>query len=266
MENETQKSSLDVFCIIGIILGSISCIGLVSTISRIMYNKNYYSGHLFSILVMLLISDLFSNFSFMSYFIFNQKYCEVQTIFMVFSDTSMLLWNLILVLKTFQFFSFRENMKKRGWFICILVGYFFPAFIALSGSLFEIYGSSSKWCYIIDPVIGFLFSIIQLLIYGFNIFITIFAKRFYYENIHENEDVSRYSKYYSILRFSYVHIFAFIFGVINRFIILLGSFSAILDIIVIIIYNSIGILNFLVFHCSFKEIDEEEPSLFETLN
>jgi len=158
-------------------------------------------------------------------------------------------------------------MKRSDWFLCILVGFFFPLFLATSGTLFEIYGQSNIWCYITDPVIGFLFAFMQFLIYGFNLFIIYFAKKFYKENEHEEGDTDRLTKYYYIFRFPYIHMFAFFIGVMNRFIILFGWFSTFLDISVILIYNSIGILNFLVFYYSYGNLNEvEESSIFQTLN
>jgi hypothetical protein len=187
---------------------------------------------------------------------------------MVFSDTSTLLWNLILVLQTYQFLSVREKMKKRDWFLCILVGFLFPLFIATSGIFFEVYGQSNEWCYITDPMTGFLFSFMQFLIYGFNIFIIYYAKKFYNEIlIEEEEETLGLTKYYYIFRFPYIHMFTYFFGVINRFIVLFGWISIFLEISVIVVYNSLGILNSLVFHCSYYNMNEfERPSVIQTLN
>jgi hypothetical protein len=256
---------------INITLAVLGTIGYIVNAIRILNNRVVYSGDLFLLYVMLIASCCASNFSFI--FFFEESLCNFQASLMIFADLSMLILNVVLVLQTYHFISFRTKLKSSMWIRLILLGYVLPFLISIILYSLGMYANEGKWCWVTSKtwpgyICSWVFITSQLLLMLFNAYVSYTARQIYFENVVNIEIQGILQKYYKIFWFSWIQIIAFVYNDINSIITkILDHGIKNLQISVSIICNSLGIIHMIVFHYIYKNaINSEEETLIESVD
>jgi len=251
MKTLDNTISFDSFSLTISIIGVFSLIGYVISFYQIASDKKKYPGHLFHLLILLMIPCMLNNIIFYLNLLYPEK-CDYQATAVVFVDTSILIWNLILVIETYQFLSFQIKMKTRKLVIYCVIGYIIPIVSAVILLELNFYGNIHyvNWCWIDIQSMAWTYLSLLFLIYLFNIYIFFLAKKLYRENIVDVNQHNDNKKFYLIFRL----IVSFIFGTTNRIFGLLLSENTHLDYISSVIFNSLGVFYFFIFFYNYRKL------------
>ena len=256
----------DGFIFLFIYLDVISFLSFAFILIKITYNRKFFKGYLFNMYAIMVSIHLIQNCS-VNLFISPQ--IKFQVLFFVLTDTSILVWNSILVYNAYHFICFHTKILKKNWVWSIITGFGIPSIITIIGyfvNFSEInYDNFSFWISIAEKnifalVFGWILLIFQSIFFFLNLFFYFKAKRAFYQNFLEQEQRLKLSRYYKIFNFALVESLTILLTIINRYLIMLEISSPTFSFITFMFNNSSGIIYFIVFYNSFGVIYYRESS------
>jgi hypothetical protein len=136
------------------------------------FRKTLFYGDVFIILFLLLTSYAICIVSNLIDLLFRD--CMTPVFIMIFSDTSMSVWNLLLIYSIFHDCCYNTNLSKKNWIICFFLGFVTTMLFAYLGFILSNidYDNSNNYC-IISPVewyLGIIF-LLQIVLFIINVFL-----------------------------------------------------------------------------------------------
>jgi len=258
MKTLDNPNSFDTFSLINTIVGVFSLIGYIVVYYKILSNQKKYSGHLFHLLMLHMTPSILKNIFFYLGLFLPEK-CDYEATGIVFVDLSILMWNMILVIETYQYFSFHSKMNKKKLVIYCVFGYVIPIVSALLMLELKFYGKTHylDWCWIDTKWMAWTYLAVLFLSYLFNIYIFILAKKQFKENIVDDNQTNSDEKYFLITRFALIQIVSFFFSMTKRTLNLLLTEISFLEFINSLVFNSLVILYILIFYFNYRDLKED---------